>query len=52
MVIWSGYLAPTRAFSKGATHHFTKVYALRYWHRKFGNDWMYIRGEWALRRWH
>ena len=21
-------------------------------HRKFESDWMYIRGEWALRRWH
>ena len=51
MVIWSGFLAHTRAFSKGAPHHFQKAHALRYRHRKFGNDRMYIRGEWALRRW-
>ena len=52
MVIWSGFLAPKRSFSKGAPHHFPKAHALRYGHRKFGNDQMYIRGEWALRRWH
>ena len=52
MVIWSGFLAHTRAFSKEAAHHFQKALALRYRHRKFGNDQMYIRGEWALRRWH
>ena len=51
MVIWSGFLAPKRSFSKGAPHHFPKAHALRYGHRKFGNDQMYIRGEWALRRW-
>ena len=45
-------LAPIRSFSKGAPHHFPKAHALRYGHRKFGSDWMYIRGEWALRRWH
>ena len=33
-------------------HHFPKAHALRYGYRKFGNDRMYIRGEWALRRWH
>ena len=49
MVIWSGFLAPTRAISKGA--HFPKAHALRYGHRKFGNDRMYIRGEWAFRIW-
>ena len=32
--------------------HFPNAHALRYRHRKFGNDRMYIRGEWALRRWH
>ena len=52
MVIWSGFLATIRSFSKGAPHHFPKAHALRYGHRKFGSDWMYIRGEWALRRWH
>ena len=30
-------------------HHFPKAHALRYGHRKFGSDRMYIRGEWALR---
>ena len=52
MVIWSGFLAPKRSFSKGAPHHFPKAHALRYGHKMFGNDQMYIRGEWALRRWH
>ena len=51
-VISDGFLAPIRSFSKGAPHHFPKAHALRYGHRKFGSDWMYIRGEWALRRWH
>ena len=51
-VISDGFLAPIRAFSKGAPHHFPKANALRYGHRKFGSDRMYIRGEWALRRWH
>ena len=36
-------LAPIRAFSKEASHHFPKAHALRYRHRKFGNDRMYIR---------
>ena len=52
MVIRSGFLAHTRAFSKGVPHHFQKAHALRYRHRKFGTDRMYIRGEWALRKWH
>ena len=39
-------------FRRGPPHHFPKAHALRYGHRKFGSDWMYIRGEWALRRWH
>ena len=52
MVNWSGFLAPMRAFSKGAPHHFPKAHALRYGHRKFGYDRMYIRGEWAFGRWH
>ena len=51
-VISDGFLAPIRSFSKGAPHHFPKAHALRYGHRKFESDWMYIRGEWALRRWH
>ena len=37
---------------EGGPHHFPKAHALRYELRKFGNDRMYIRGEWALRRWH
>ena len=40
MVIWSGFLAPIRSFSKGAPHHFPKAHALRYGHRKFGSDWI------------
>ena len=51
-VISDGFLAPIRVFSKGAPHHFPNANALRYGHRKFGSDRMYIRGEWALRRWH
>ena len=39
-------------FEGGPPHHFPKAHALRYGHRKFGDDRMYIRGEWALRRWH
>ena len=37
---------------EGAPHNFPKAHALRYGHRKFGDDRMYIRWEWALRRWH
>ena len=60
MVIWSGFLAPIRSFSKGAPHHFPKahewldVYSRRMgpqvrWHRKFGNDRMHIlRGNGPL----
>ena len=51
-VISDGFLAPIRAFSKRAPHHFPKAHARRYGHRKFESDQMYIRGEWALRRWH
>ena len=51
-VIWSGFLAPARSFWKGVPHHSPIAHALRYRHRKFGNDRMYIRGEWAFRRWH
>ena len=39
-------------FFEGGPHHFPKAHALRYGHRKFGDDRMYIRGEWAFRRWH
>ena len=52
MVIWSGFLAPKRAFPKEAPNHFRNAHALRYTHRKFGDGRMYIRGEWALTRWH
>ena len=48
MVFW-----PIRVhFRRGPPHHFQKAHALRYRHRKFGIDRMYIRGEWAPRRWH
>ena len=47
-VISDGFLTPTRAFSKGAPHHFPKAHALRYRHRKFGDDRMYIRGNGPL----
>ena len=42
-VISGGFLTPTRAFSKGAPHHFPKAHALRYWHRQFGDDRVYNR---------
>ena len=51
-VISGGFLTPTRAFLEGAPHHFPNANALRYGHRKFGDHGMFIRGEWALRRWH
>ena len=50
-LISGGFFTPTRAFSKEAPHHFPKAHALRYGHRKFGDDRVYIRWEWALRRW-
>ena len=37
---------------EGGPPPFFEAPALRYGHRKFESDWMYIRGEWALRRWH
>ena len=43
---------PNPCIFEGGPHHFQKSHALRYRHRKFGDDRMYIRGEWALRRWH
>ena len=46
------FFTPTPSFSKGAPHHFPNAHALRYGHRKVGDHRMYIRGEWALRRWH
>ena len=39
---------PNPCIFGGVPHHFSKAHALRYWHRKFGNDWMHILGEWAL----
>ena len=50
-VISGGFLTPTGAFSKEAPHHFPKTHALRYGHINFGDDRIYIRGEWALRKW-
>ena len=43
---------PTPSFSKEAPHYFPNAHALRYGHRKFGDHRMYIRGEWAMRKWH
>ena len=40
---------PNPCIFEGGPHHFPKAHALRYGHRKFGDDRMYIRGEWALR---
>ena len=51
-VIGDGFLAPILAFSKGCRHHRPKAHGLWYGHIKFWNDLMYIRGEWALRKWH
>ena len=45
-------LGPNPCIFREAHHHFPIVHAQRYRHRSFGNDRMYIRGEWALRRWH
>ena len=39
-------------FRRGPPNHFRKAHARQYTHRKFGDDRMYIPGEWALRRWH
>ena len=43
---------PNPCIFEGGPHHFPNANALRYGDRKFGSDRMYIRGEWALRRWH
>ena len=43
---------PNPCIFEEGPHHFPKAHALRYGHRKFGDDRIYIRGEWALRRWH
>ena len=43
---------PRSVHFRRGPHHFPKAHALRYGHRKFESDWMYIRGKWALRRWH
>ena len=45
-------LFPNPCIFGGVPHQFLQANALRYRHRKFGNDRMYIRGEWALRMWH
>ena len=42
---------PNPCIFEEGPHHFPKAHALRYGHRKFGDDRIYIRGEWALRRW-
>ena len=41
---------PNPYIFEGGHHHFPKAHALRYGHRKFGDDRMYIRGEWALKK--
>ena len=43
---------PNPCICEGVPHHFPNAHALRYGHRKFGDHRMYIRGEWALRKWH
>ena len=48
--IW--ILGPNPCIFGGGPPAFSESISLRYGHIKFGNDWMYIRGEWALRRWH
>ena len=40
---------PNPCIVEDSPHHFPKAHALSYGHRKFGDDRMYIRGEWALR---
>ena len=42
-------LGPNPCIFEGGPHHFPKAHTLRYRHRKFGSDRMYIREEWALR---
>ena len=51
-VISDGLLSQIREFFKRNPHQFLKAHALRYRHSKFGNDLIYIRGEWAFREWH
>ena len=43
---------PNPCIFESGLHHFSNAHALRYGQRKFGDHRMYIRGEWALRRWH
>ena len=40
---------PNLCIDEEGPHHFSKAHALSYGHRKFGDDRIYIRGEWALR---
>ena len=46
---WIFYPNPC-VFERGP-YHFPNAHALRYGHRKFGDDRMYIRGEWVFRIW-
>ena len=48
---WIFYPNPC-IFEGRPPQHFPKAHALSYGHRKFGDDRMYIRRQWALRRWH
>ena len=45
-------LSYTRTFSNLEPLSFSKALALSYTHSKVGSDRIYIRGEWALRKWH
>ena len=45
------FFDPNPYIFEGGPHHFSKAHALRYGHRQFGDDRVYIRWEWALRRW-
>ena len=42
---------PNSCIFEGGPLHFPEAHALRYGHRNFGDDRIYIRGEWALRKW-
>ena len=42
---------PNPCIFEGVPHHFPKAHALGYWHKKFGNDQMHIRGEMTSGKW-
>ena len=43
---------PNPCIFESGLHHFPNAHALRYGHTKFRDHQLYMRGEWALRRWH